>query len=155
MEMTIGEAARRAGVEPSTLRYYERLGLLPAPRRVSGWRRYSPEVVRALRLIRVAKEAGFTLAEIHTLVHGFPEEGALAARWKFLARRKLPEVEALIARAQGMRRLLEAGLNCQCLAFEDCVLLFDSERPAQAGASPSSEIFSNQQGGARWARTSS
>src|SRR5262245_52257603 len=100
MDLTIGEAARRAGVAPSTLRYYERLGLLPAPKRVSGWRRYPPDVARALRLIRVAKEAGFTLTEIQTLVRGFPEDGALSERWKTLARRKLPEVEALIRRAE-------------------------------------------------------
>jgi MerR family redox-sensitive transcriptional activator SoxR len=128
-ELTIGELARQVGVEPSTLRYYEREGLLPASRRVSGWRRYPPEVVQVLRVIRVAKEAGFSLPEIRTLLSGFSPDTAPSARWKVLAVRKLPEVEALIARAQGMKRLLEEGLDCDCLRFEDCdLLLGDAER---------------------------
>lgn len=52
--LTIGEVAREAGVNTSAIRYYERVGVLPAPDRVSGQRRYTPETVRRLGVIDVA-----------------------------------------------------------------------------------------------------
>ena len=124
-EMTIGEVARRAGVEPSTLRYYESIGILPAPKRVSGQRRYSSDVLLRMAFIRVAKEAGFTMSDVQTLVDGFSEDTPPSRRWKTLARSKLPEVEALIVRAQGMKRLLQEGLACDCLRLEECALFVD------------------------------
>ena len=63
-EMAIGEVARRAGVRASALRYYESIGILPAPRRVNGRRRYDGEVLELLTVVRVAQQAGFTAAEI-------------------------------------------------------------------------------------------
>ncbi|MFN8563711.1 MAG: MerR family transcriptional regulator [Anaerolineae bacterium] len=63
-DMTISEVARRVGVRTSTLRYYESIGLLPAPKRVSGRRRYDSAVLQRLEIIRTAQQAGFTLAEL-------------------------------------------------------------------------------------------
>lgn len=122
-EMTIGTTARLAGVETSTLRYYESIGILPPPKRVSGQRRYEPEILQRLNIIRVAKEAGFTLPEIRTLLDGFSESKPPSANWKTMARQKLPEVEALITRAQTMKQILEDGLECDCLSLEDCTVL--------------------------------
>ena len=119
--LTIGAVARRGGVRPSALRYYESVGLLPAPRRVSGQRRYAPEVLDRLALIRMAQEAGFTIAEIRTLLHGFAPDAPASVRWRSLAEQKLPEVEALIARASAMQRMLEALRGCSCPTFADCL----------------------------------
>ena len=67
--VTIGTVARRAAVSIDTIRYYERAGLLPAPRRrASGYRDYDPGVVERLRFIRRAKDLGFTLEEIRELL---------------------------------------------------------------------------------------
>ena len=121
--LTISEVARRAGVRASTLRYYESVGLLPAPARVSGQRRYAPEILDHLAVIRLAQEAGFTIAETQTLLHGFSPDTPPPERWRELATRKLPEVDALIARAQTMRHILETGLQCECLALEECARL--------------------------------
>ena len=68
-ELTIGEVARQAGIRPSALRYYESIGLLPVPRRVNGRRRYDPAIVQQLTVLQVARQAGFTIAEIQTLFH--------------------------------------------------------------------------------------
>ena len=122
--LTIGEVARRAGLATSAIRYYERLGLLPAPERVSGQRRYEPDVLRWLAMIEVAQQAGFTLAETRTLLDGFSSEESPSAQWQALARSKLDEVDALITRAQSMRRLLEEGLRCECLRLTDHDELF-------------------------------
>jgi MerR family transcriptional regulator, redox-sensitive transcriptional activator SoxR len=125
--MSIGEVARRAGVRPSALRYYERVGLLPPPERTNGRRRYGGEVLHEvldrLAVVRVAQQAGFTISEIRTLLDGFSEDTPPSERWRVLAQDKLPEVEALVERALGMKRLLERGLRCDCLRLEDCALV--------------------------------
>ena len=129
-DLTISAVAQRAGVRPSAIRYYENVGLLPIPRRVRGRRRYGPDVLPRLALIAVAQRMGFTIAEIGTLVHGFSPDTPASARWQALAARKLPEVEALIARAQVMKTLLEEALQCGCLSLDACArALQDSARP--------------------------
>ncbi len=125
--MSIGEVAQRAGVRPSALRYYESIGVLPTPERENGRRRYDSEVLREvldrLAVVRVAQQAGFTISEIRMLLNGFSEDTPPSERWRVLAREKLPEVEALVKRALGMKNLLERGLRCECLRLEDCALI--------------------------------
>lgn len=118
--MTIGEVANEAGVQPSTLRYYESIGLLPLAKRVGGKRRYTAEAIDRLGVIQIAKKAGFTLSEIKMLLSGFSETEPPSARWKIMAQEKIEQVEALIERAQGMKRLLMEGLECECLRLEEC-----------------------------------
>ena len=129
---SIGEVAKKAGVRPSALRYYERMGLLPRPSRENGRRRYDGEALREalerLSVVRVAQQAGFTISEIRTLLDGFSEDTPPSERWRLLARDKLPEVEALMERALGMRDVLERGLRCECLSLEECALV-EEEAP--------------------------
>jgi len=137
-ELTISAVARRAGVRPSAIRYYESMGLVPAPPRVNGRRRYGLDVLPRLALIAAAQQMGFTIAEIKTLLHGFAPETPAAARWHALAEHKLPEVEALIARAHAMKRLIEESLRCGCLSLEECALSLRSplrdESPEATGS---------------------
>ena len=128
--MAIGEVARRAGINASAIRYYEKAGLLVEPARANGRRRYGPEVLDLLAMIRVAQRAGFTVAETRTLMDGFSAQDPPSERWRVLAREKLSEVEALIVRARAMKRLLERGLRCECLSIEDCALLEEERRLA-------------------------
>lgn len=132
--LSIGEVALRAGLNPSAIRYYERIGLLPDAERVSGQRRYDESVLGRLAVIEFAQRAGFTLAETRTLLSGFSAKVPPSARWRSLAHRKLPEVEALIARASGMKRLLEEGLECECLSLEECGLLLAADANAEERA---------------------
>ena len=120
-ELTISEVAQQAGLRPSAIRYYESVNLLPPPRRVSGQRRYSPDVLRRLSFIQIAQAAGFTLAEMQTLFNGLDGDEPLSERWRLLAQQKMSEVEALITRAYGMKTMLENGLNCGCLNLEECI----------------------------------
>jgi MerR family redox-sensitive transcriptional activator SoxR len=119
-ELAIGDVARRAGMRTSAVRYYEEVGLLPVPRRLNGRRRYDADVVRLLRTIRFAQEAGFTVAEIRTLFHGFEAKIKPSVRWHALAARKIEELDALVARAERMREALKTGMRCGCLRIEDC-----------------------------------
>lgn len=125
--LPIGEVAQQVGVQTSAIRYYESIGLLAEPVRVSGQRRYDGNVINRLRVIRVAQELGFTLDEIKTLLDGFSPDTPPSERWQAMARTKLPEIDAIIERATTMRRLLNAGLDCQCVTIEDCVSKYDAE----------------------------
>jgi MerR family redox-sensitive transcriptional activator SoxR len=106
--LTIGELARRAGVTATALRYYEELGLLPAPARVSGQRRYPESAARIVANILLYSAAGFTLAEQKALMS--PSEGT--PDWRELAQRKLAELDEQIARAQAAREAIRHGLRC-------------------------------------------
>jgi MerR family transcriptional regulator, redox-sensitive transcriptional activator SoxR len=119
--LTIGEVARQAGVNTSAIRYYERVGVLPEPDRVGGQRRYTHETIRRLGVIDVAKQAGFSLDETRALLHA-DADSAAHAELRDLADRKLPEVEALIARAQAMRDWLLAARGCTCDTLDVCGL---------------------------------
>jgi MerR family redox-sensitive transcriptional activator SoxR len=136
-ELAIGEVARRAGIHASAIRYYEQAGLLPPPRRSSGQRRYDERVLDRLALIRFAQDAGFTVAEIHTLFEGFEEATPASERWQVLARAKLREVDALAARAQRMRVLLEGALTCGCLRLDDCARAINSDDSSCSGGARS------------------
>src|SRR5215212_9042009 len=126
-ELVIGEVARQAGIRPSALRYYESIGLMPAPRRVNGRRRYDEGTVQMLRVVQLAQRAGFSVAEIQTLLHGFAPDTPPAARWQPLARAKLRELDEQIARAEAMKQILQTGLNCGCLRLEDCATILEKE----------------------------
>lgn len=119
--LSIGEVARLAGVRTSAIRYYESVGLLDPARRVSGWRLYEADALDTLRLIQLAKGAGFTMGEIRRLLHGFERSTPASARWQSMAERKLREVRALADQAQRMQLVLEALLRCECVSLADCV----------------------------------
>lgn len=117
--MRIGEVARQSGVSASTLRYYEGIGLIPAPVRVSGQRRYNADIFRVLRTIQAAQRAGFTLSEIREMMH----HDDWREQWQHMAREKLTEVEQTIAHYRQMQAMLEASLQCACSGVDDCVVM--------------------------------
>lgn len=118
--MQIGELARDAGLAPSAIRYYEKAGLLPRPARQSGQRRYGAAAAARLRIIQLARDAGFTIAETRTFLSGFSQATTPAARWRALAERKLVELETQSQRIARMKSLLESSFHCGCLRIEDC-----------------------------------
>jgi MerR family redox-sensitive transcriptional activator SoxR len=128
--LSIGELARRAGISVSAIRYYERRGLLPPPERMSGQRRYGGEAVERLRIVEVAKQAGFSLAEARELLESVDAGAPAHERLRALAARKLPEVEAQIERAHAMRAwLATAGAcACACESLHDCALFLGQSR---------------------------
>jgi MerR family redox-sensitive transcriptional activator SoxR len=126
--LRIGEIAERAGVNTSLIRYYERIGLLPPPERVSGQRRYDASVLRRLAVIEVAQRAGLSLDEIGGLLE--IGTGPLSDRLQDLAQRKLPEIEALIDRAERVRVWLTTATGCGCQSVDECALFDNAALPA-------------------------
>jgi MerR family redox-sensitive transcriptional activator SoxR len=111
--LTIGELARATGVATSALRYWEELGLLPAPERVSGKRRYPSSAVDVVGEILILRDAGYTLREIGRIM---TDRGS----WRELAERKLAELDERIAKAQAARHAIVHGLACKHRDFSDC-----------------------------------
>jgi MerR family transcriptional regulator, redox-sensitive transcriptional activator SoxR len=123
--MTIGAVAALAGKRPSSIRYYEHIGLLPPATRVSGRRVYGPDTVRTLAVIETGQRAGLTLDEIRVLLSAAPGDQAAIGRLREVAERKLPEITALIERTQIVRGWLECAARCECPSLDECPLFDD------------------------------
>jgi DNA-binding transcriptional MerR regulator len=122
--LTIGQLARRAGVATSALRYWEQRGLLPAPGRISGQRRYPESAVTLIGVILLLSDAGFSLEEQKAFAI---TAGVAVAERRQLAQRKLAELDAQIVKAQAAREAVEHALRCphedilQCPTFGSLV----------------------------------
>src|SRR3954454_16971720 len=99
----IGEVVQRTSKAASTIRYYEEIGLLGPPERISGRRRYPSEIVRQLAIIETAQRAGLSLQEIRLLLGASPDDRRSTEPLREVAERKLPELNEAIARAQVVR----------------------------------------------------
>jgi MerR family redox-sensitive transcriptional activator SoxR len=131
--MTIGAVAALTGKRPSSIRYYEQIGLLPPPDRVGGRRVYSQDTVRTLAVIETGQRAGLSLDEIKALLSASPGDPAAIESLREVAARKLPQVNELIDRSQIVRGWLESAARCECPSLEECSLFEDPALlPAQA-----------------------
>jgi MerR family transcriptional regulator, redox-sensitive transcriptional activator SoxR len=119
--MRIGEIATRAGVNPSAIRFYEKAGLLAAPARTGGQRRYSAEALDRLLLIRLAGEMDFSLAEIRVFLTGFRPAAPISTRWRKLTKLKILELEARLDRTNRLLDLLRRLQHCRCIQLHECV----------------------------------
>jgi MerR family redox-sensitive transcriptional activator SoxR len=122
-ELSIGDVAEYAGVQPSAIRYYESVGLLEPPRRVSGQRRYDPGVLKRLGLIQLLRDAGFGIKELQVLFSDLESQPPAKQQWQTLAVEKVAELDALIKRTQATRAWLVEALQQECSGVEDCVSL--------------------------------
>ena|SRR5437868_6925836 len=107
MALTMGQVAQRGGVNPQTIRYYEREGLLPEPpRSASGYRAFSPDAVHRVLFIKRAQELGFSLAEIRELLSIQINTKKGCTDVKRLAKTKIVDIERKIRTLQSMKRVL-------------------------------------------------
>jgi MerR family transcriptional regulator, redox-sensitive transcriptional activator SoxR len=119
--LTISQVARQVGLRTSAIRYYEQIGILDAAERIGGQRRYDNSVFYRLSIVQRAREAGFTLEEVHELFTGFVPGTPAPERWKQLSTRKLEELAAKMSEIQFMQGLLRDMMsNCHCDTLEIC-----------------------------------
>lgn len=129
--MKIGEAAAASGCHIETIRYYERVGLLPRPARTdSGYRHYTADEVRRLRFITRGRELGFGLDEIRSLLTLSDDASLSCADVDQLARHHLGEIRERIRELTRMAKELERTIaGCQGGNRAHCTIL-DSLRAA-------------------------
>lgn len=125
--LTIGEVSRQAGVAATALRYYERIGLVPAPVRLGGQRRYDDAVLARLEVIRLCKSAGFALEEIQVL---FADDAPGRPASRALAEAKLAQIDAQMASLARARAVIEWGMRCTCPSIDACTCGIHSALPA-------------------------
>jgi MerR family copper efflux transcriptional regulator len=129
----IGEAARRAAVSAKMVRHYEQLGLLPSvPRTEAGYRRYGAREVHTLRFIRRARELGFGIEEIRTLLALWQDRGRSSREVKRVALAHAADLQRRIDELQAMQRTLSTLAAC-CHGDQraDCPILDDLEAGPQ------------------------
>jgi len=131
--LTIGQVATAAGLRTSAIRYYEDAGLLPKPDRVGGKRRYDPDAIDRLMLIRFSRRLGFRISDMRGLLVT-PRGSRAKAVWRRLVDARLEEVSALIKAAKGVERMLRDSRDCDCVTLESCRFLREERtRPALQG----------------------
>ncbi len=135
--MPIGELSRRTGCNIETIRYYERIGLMPVPPRRGRYRSYGAGDVGRLSFVRRARELGFTLDEVRTLLGLAASEQASCAEVRMLAASHLEDVRARIADLKRMERVLadsvracDAGQDAGCPLIQ--ALYAEHARPTQS-----------------------
>jgi DNA-binding transcriptional MerR regulator len=122
--LSIGEVAAATGLHASAIRYYEDAGVLPKADRVSGKRRYQPETIDRLMLIRFCSRLGMRLVDIRGLM-ATPTGSRAKEYWRRLVDGKLDEIADLINAARGVERILRESRDCDCVTLASCAFLKD------------------------------
>lgn len=118
--MLIGQLAAEAEVPASTIRYYEKRGILPLPARVSGQRRYSSDAKDSLSVLKLAQACGFRLDEMKMLLQGFDKNVRPSERWRKLAEKKKQELDVQMEKLVLMRKLVDRVAACECIDLTEC-----------------------------------
>jgi MerR family transcriptional regulator, redox-sensitive transcriptional activator SoxR len=137
--VTIGELARRAGVAPSALRYYEQLGLISSGRTAGGQRRYARIMLRRIAFIRAAQTVGLSLEEVRAALDRLPDERTPnKTDWNKVSATWIRRIDERIAELQRLRGTLNSCVGCGCLSLRTCRLYNPEDTAASRGS------------GARW-----
>ena len=131
----IGAVARATGIKVETVRWYERVGLLPPPERTAGnYRSYGPEHLARLSFICRARELGFSLDQVRTLLRLADQREQSCAEVDGIAREHLHVVQRKIADLEALRReLSELIASCGQSSIAQCRIL-QALTPTQAAA---------------------
>lgn len=127
--MNIGQASKASGVSQRMIRHYEKIGLIPSPpRRDSGYRDYSEADIHRLRFIANARDLGFPVAEIETLLTLWSDRNRSSSEVKQLAETRAAELGQKARALEAMRAtLLDLARRCHGDARPDCPILDELE----------------------------
>ncbi len=129
--LSIGDVAAATGLHASAIRYYEDAGVLPKADRVSGQRRYHPDTIDRLMLIRFCSRLGMRLVDIGQLM-ATPTGSRAKEYWRRLVDGKLDEIADLISAARGVERILRESRDCDCVTLASCAFLRDERTKSPA-----------------------
>ena len=133
-DITIGELAKRVGVSPSALRFYESEALIESSRTVGNQRRYARATLRRVAFIRSAQRVGLSLDEIRDALRSLPEgRTPTKADWTRLSRSWRPRLDDQIERLERLRDNLDSCIGCGCLSLRTCALYNPGDVLAERG----------------------
>lgn len=135
--LSIGEAARRSGLNASALRFYESEGLIRSVRSAGGRRHYARSELRRIAFIRAAQAAGLSLADIASALAALPNQRTPTKEdWEKLSRGWRDLLDERIGALTRLRDSLSSCIGCGCLSLKVCRLYNPDDRAAALGAGP-------------------
>ncbi len=136
-EWTVGRVAKRAGVKVSTLHFYESKGLIFSYRNAGNQRRYSPEVLRRISVIKAAQKLGVTLEEIREAFSSLPDNRTPTQHdWEQLSKQWNHQLQQRIHYLERLRDSLTGCIGCGCLSMKNCPLYNEDDQLAAEGSGP-------------------
>ena len=119
--MNIGEVSDKLGMPASTIRYYEKVGLLERQQRESGRRVFDKNALFALKFIKLAQAASFSIREIKALFGAYADDPSPSGAWTSLATRKRESVRKKMQDLAQIDSILSELLSCSCKSLTECV----------------------------------
>jgi len=139
--LSIGEVARRSGLAPSALRYYETLGLITSTRTAGDRRRYRRSVLRRLAVIRSAQYVGLSLDQIVVALADLDVDAAPTKRqWSRISAGWRPMLDQRIADLVAVRDSLDSCIGCGCLSMQQCALYNPQDELGAQGSGPRRKV---------------
>ena len=119
--MKIGTVSERLGLRASTIRYYEKIGLLKPQARVSGRRDFDDQALLTLQFVQIARAAGFSIEEIKALLSAYAADPSQPGKWRPFAEAKRASVRRQINDLKSMDDILMKLIKCECSTLSECV----------------------------------
>ena len=134
---TVGRVAKRCGVKVSTLHFYEQKGLIYSWRNAGNQRRYKPDVLRRISVIKAAQKMGISLQEIRQALATLPDNRTPTAKdWARLSSHWRDDLNARIAYLERLRDSLTGCIGCGCLSMKNCPIYNENDKLAAQGDGP-------------------
>jgi|SRR3954467_13906237 MerR family redox-sensitive transcriptional activator SoxR len=136
-ELSVGEAAKRAGVAVSALHFYERKGLIRSLRTAGNQRRYASDVLRRIAVIRVAQRVGIPLEAVRQALATLPDERTpTREEWARMSAAWRQELDERIDQLVNLKDALADCIGCGCLSLTACALANPGDSLAADGGGP-------------------
>lgn len=119
--MKIGTVADRLNIPASTIRYYEKIGLIEPQPRVSGRRDFDHHALQTLQFVQLAQAAGFTIDEIKSLLQSYDQDPSPSGMWQPFAEAKRTAIRKQIKDLKRMESILDELLKCRCPTLSACI----------------------------------
>ncbi len=131
---SVGRVAKRCGVKVSTLHFYEQKGLIKSWRNAGNQRRYKPDVLRRIAVIKAAQQMGISLEEVKQALLSLPDNRTPTVEdWRDLSKNWQHMLNARIAYLQRLRDYLTGCIGCGCLSMHSCPLYNPEDKLAEQG----------------------
>ena len=134
---TVGEIARRTGLAPSAIRFYEEKGLVKPLRSPTGQRRFRSGDLRRISFILAAQKLGFSLGQIVDLLKSLPSERTpTKSDWTRISKAFRRDLDARITALENLRDRLDGCIGCGCLSLKACKLYNPDDQLGKDGDGP-------------------
>ncbi|WP_137221218.1 redox-sensitive transcriptional activator SoxR [Shewanella sp. MEBiC00475] len=136
-ELSVGQVAKRCGINISAIHFYEQKGLINSWRNQGNQRRYPREVIRRISLIKAAQQLGISLDEILLAFSSLPNSRTATKQdWADLSNLWKQTLTQRIAKMQKLNDLLEGCIGCGCLSMQNCPLYNPDDILEEQGPGP-------------------